>query len=75
MRRALLVVLLAALCLPSAAQAGVPRDFFGVMANGPLDAPTFPLDAESAAMRRDGIGTERMEFAWDLTEPQKGQFD
>ncbi len=75
MRRALLAVLLAVLCLPSAAQAGVPRDFFGVMANGPLDSPTFPLDAESAAMRRDGIGTERMEFAWDLTEPQKGQFD
>src|SRR5215475_8586219 len=75
MRRALLAVVLAAVCLPSAAQAGVPRDFFGVMANGPLDAPTFPLDAESAAMRRDGIGTERIEVAWDLTEPQKGQFD
>jgi hypothetical protein len=75
MRRALLAVLLAALCLPAGAQAGVPRDFFGVMANGPLDQPAFPLDAESAAMRRDGIGSERMEMAWDLTEPQKGQYD
>jgi polysaccharide biosynthesis protein PslG len=75
MRRALLAVLLAVVCLPSAAQAGVPRDFFGVMANGPIDAPTFPLDAQSADMRRDGIGTERIEVAWDLTEPQKGQFD
>jgi polysaccharide biosynthesis protein PslG len=75
MRRALLAVLLAALCLPAAAQAGVPRDFFGVMANGPLDEPTFALDAESAAMRRDGVATERMEVAWDLVEPQKGQYD
>src|SRR5262245_11492691 len=75
MRRALLAMVLAVLCLPSAAQAGVPRDFFGVMGNGPIDAPTFPLDAESTAMRRDGIGTERIEVAWDLTEPQKGQFE
>jgi hypothetical protein len=75
MRRALLAVLLAALCLPAAAQARVPRDFFGVMVNGPLDEPTFPLDAESAAMRHDGIGTERMEVAWDLVEPLKGQYD
>src|SRR5919204_833315 len=75
MRRAVLIALVAALCLPAAAHAGVPRDFFGVMANGPLDQPTFPLDAESAAMRRDGVGSERMEIAWDLVEPQPGQFD
>jgi Beta-galactosidase len=75
MRRAVLLALVAALCLPAAAHAGVPRDFFGVMANGPLDAPGFALDAESAAMRRDGVGTERMEIAWDLVEPQKGQYD
>jgi Beta-galactosidase len=75
MRRAVLIALVAALCLPAVAHAGVPRDFFGVMANGPLDAPAFALDAESAAMRRDGVGTERMEVAWDLVEPQKGQYD
>jgi hypothetical protein len=75
MRRAVLLALVAALCLSAVAHAGVPRDFFGVMANGPLDAPGFALDAESAAMRRDGVGTERMEIAWDLVEPQKGQYD
>jgi Beta-galactosidase len=75
MRRAVLIALVAALCLPAVAHAGVPRDFFGVMANGPLDQPTFPLDAESAAMRRDGVGSERMEVAWDLVEPQPGQYD
>jgi hypothetical protein len=75
MRRALLIALVAALSLPAAAHAGVPRDFFGVMANGPLDQPSFPLDAESAAMRRAGVGTERMEIAWDVVEPQQGQYD
>jgi hypothetical protein len=75
MRRALLAAVLAALCLPAGAAAKVPRDFFGVMANGPLDAPTFALDAESAAMRSAGVGTERMEIAWDLVEPKKGQYD
>jgi hypothetical protein len=75
MRRAVLIALVAALCLPAVAHAGVPRDFFGVMANGALDDPAFPLDAESTTMRHDGVGTERMEIAWDLVEPQRGQYD
>jgi hypothetical protein len=75
MRRALLAAVLGALCLPAGAAAGVPRDFFGVMANGPLDAPGFALDAESAAMRSAGVQSERIEIAWDLVEPQKGQYD
>ena len=75
MRHALLAAVIAALCLPAGAAAAVPRDFFGVMANGPLDAPSFALDAESAAMRSAGVQTERMEIAWDLVEAQKGQYD
>ena len=75
MRRALLAAVIAALCLPAGAEAGVPRDFFGVMANGPLDAPGFALDAESAVMHSAGVQTERMEISWDLVEPQKGQYD
>ena len=75
MRRALIAAVVAALCLPAGAAARVPRDFFGVMANGPLDQPAFALDAESATMRRDGVGTERIEIAWDLVEPQQGQYD
>ena len=75
MRRALLAAVIAALCLPAGAAARVPRDFFGVMANGPLDAPGFALDAESAAMHSAGVQTERMEISWDLVEPQKGQYD
>jgi hypothetical protein len=75
MRRALLAAVLGALFLPAGAAASVPRDFFGVMANGPLDAPGFALDAESAAMRSAGVQSERIEIAWDLVEPQKGQYD
>src|SRR6266545_1896504 len=75
MRRAAVAALLALLLLPAAATAKVPRDFFGVMANGPLDAPSFPLAAESSAMRAAGVGTERMEIAWDLVEPQRGRYD
>jgi hypothetical protein len=75
MRRALLAAVIVALCLPAGAAAGVPPDFFGVMANGPLDEPSFALDAESAAMRSAGVQSERMEIAWDLVEPQKGQYD
>jgi hypothetical protein len=75
MRRAAVTALVAFLLAPAAAAAKVPRDFFGVMANGPLDAPGFALDAESSAMRADGVGTERLEIAWDLVEPQRGQYD
>ena len=75
MARAAVAALIAVLLLAATAAAKVPRDFFGVMANGPLDAPGFPLDAESAAMRSAGVGTERMEIAWDSVEPQPGQYD
>jgi hypothetical protein len=75
MRRAAVAALLVVALLPATAAAGVPRDFFGVMANGPLDAPSFPLDVESSAMRSAGVGTERMEIAWDLVEPQRGRYD
>jgi hypothetical protein len=74
MRRLLLAVLLVALALPAAAGAAVPRDFFGVMANGPLDQPGFDLASESAQMRSSGVGSERMEISWDLAEPSPGQY-
>ncbi len=75
MRRALIAVLLAVLWAPAAAGAAVPRDFFGVMANGPLDQPALDLGAESAQMRAAGVRTERMEISWDLAEPAQGQLD
>ncbi|MDP9345720.1 MAG: hypothetical protein M3P44_08345 [Actinomycetota bacterium] len=74
-RRALIAALLAVLALPAAAGAAVPRDFFGVMANGPLDQLDFDLASESARMRAAGVGTERMEISWDLAEPARGRYE
>jgi Beta-galactosidase len=53
----------------------VPKGFFGVMVNGVLDEPAVDLGAESARMVRDGVQSERFEIAWDLVEPQRGQYD
>jgi hypothetical protein len=75
MRRALPAALLVALLLPCTAAAALPRDFFGVMANGPLDAPGFDLGAQARAMEADGVGSERLEIAWDTVEPRPGTYD
>jgi hypothetical protein len=74
-RRALLVATVACLLAPAPAAARVPRDFFGVMVNGLLDAPNAPLNAQAAAMRRDGVTTMRIDIPWDVAEPSPGQFD
>jgi Beta-galactosidase len=78
LRRALMVavaVVAALAAVAPAARAQVPRSFFGVMVNGPLDAPSFDLDAEAAVMRRAGVGTIRFEVSWDLAEPQPGRYE
>jgi hypothetical protein len=53
----------------------VPRGFFGVNVNGPLDEPAFDLDAEAATMHANGVRSWRVEFSWDLLEPEPGRFD
>jgi hypothetical protein len=58
-----------------ATSARAPKGFFGVMVNGVLDEPTVDLGAESTRMARDGVQSERFEIAWDLVEPQRGQYD
>ena len=76
-RRLLPLVALLALALgaPAAAQAAPPRGFFGVMVNGPVQAPGFDLAAEARTMRAAGVESWRTEFAWDQLEPQRGQYD
>jgi Beta-galactosidase len=59
---------------PSSAGAATPKDFFGVMVNGPLDNPLVDLDAQAAKMKAAGVETWRVEMAWDLIEPSSGQF-
>jgi polysaccharide biosynthesis protein PslG len=75
MCRRVVVALFVLLCLPAAASARVPRDFFGVMANAALETPGVSLAAENRRMHQAGIGTERFEVAWDLVEPERGQYE
>jgi hypothetical protein len=74
---AFLVISAALLLAPAAApaHAAAPKGFFGVMVNGPLDTPSVDLDAQAADMRAAGVGSWRVEFAWDLIEPSPGQYD
>jgi hypothetical protein len=67
--------LLFAPAVASSAHAAVPKGFFGVMVNGPLDDPGVDLDAQAAAMKADGVRAWRVEMAWDLVEPAQGQFN
>jgi hypothetical protein len=59
----------------SAGAATVPKGFFGVMVNGPLDDATVDLDAQAAAMKASGVQSWRVEMSWDLVEPAPGAFD
>ncbi|HEY6762987.1 MAG TPA: hypothetical protein VI318_26030 [Baekduia sp.] len=67
--------LLLAPSVASSAHAATPPGFFGVMVNGPLDDPAVDLDAQAATMKSDGVQSWRVEMAWDLVEPSRGQFD
>ena len=66
--------LLFAPALAPAADAAVPKGFFGVMVNGPLDDPAVDLDAQAVRMKASGVQSWRVEMAWDLIEPAPGQF-
>lgn len=68
-------LLLVPAAAPSSAGAAVPKDFFGVMVNGPLDSTAVDLDRQAADMRAAGVRTWRVEMAWDLIEPTPGSFD
>jgi hypothetical protein len=65
-RRLAPLALLILAMLPAAASAqGLPKDFFGMMANGPLDSPKTDLMAEDAVMRAAGVESQRIPFDWD----------
>ena len=79
-RRPALAVLLCALAaaLGAAAPAGaaVPREWFGVMADGPLLRDSrVDLDAEMRIMRQTGVGSIRVAVYWSDIERTQGQFD
>jgi hypothetical protein len=66
--------LLLAPAFASSADAATPKGFFGVMVNGPLDDPSVDLDAQAVQMKAAGVQSWRVEMAWDLIEPTRGQF-
>jgi hypothetical protein len=69
----LLTTLAAALAVAGPAQARVPAGFFGVMADGPLLAPTTDLAHEAKLMHGAGVGSVRVAFYWSEMQPQAGQ--
>ena len=72
----LLCALAAALAGAAPAGAAVPREWFGVMAVGPLlHDSRVDLNAEMEEMRRTGVGSIRVAVYWSDIERRKGQFD
>ena len=69
------LVLLVLLALPGSASA-LPREFFGVMVDGPLISPDVSVDlgAEARLMRSSGVGVARLAMYWDGIEPRRGEF-
>ena len=60
----------------AAAGRGVPREWFGVMADGPLlHDPSVDLDSEMAVMRDTGVGSIRVAVYWSDIESTRGQYD
>ena len=54
----------------------MPKNFFGMMANGPLDSPATDLMAEAAVMRAAGVDSQRVPINWDRIQPtQDGPLD
>ena len=69
--RALLAALIAALAVAAApASAATPREFFGVMADGPLLGAGVDLGRETRLIRGTGAGTIRVAFYWRDLQPQ-----
>jgi hypothetical protein len=60
-----LALLLLALLPATASAQRLPKDFFGMMANGPLDSPKTDLMAEGVVMRAAGVESQRVPFNWD----------
>ena len=59
----------AAVFTAPAQAAKLPSTFFGVTANGPLDAVGVDLAKEGAVMRASGVGTIRLPVQWPQLQP------
>jgi hypothetical protein len=64
-----LAVLLTGLVTASAAQAKVPKDFFGSTEGGTTSSADYEL------MHDINVGSRRLSINWKITEPQRGTFN
>ena len=67
-RLAPLALLILALCPAAASAQALPKNFFGMMVNGPLDSPKADLMAEDGVMHAAGVESQRVPFNWDLIQ-------
>ncbi|HEX2084679.1 MAG TPA: hypothetical protein VHF89_03275 [Solirubrobacteraceae bacterium] len=75
LRRLRTTLLAAALALSVAgvASAATPREFFGVMVDGPALDPDRSLAAETRLMASSGVGSVRVAFYWRSMQPREGE--
>jgi hypothetical protein len=69
----LLLGLLVTLVTAAPASAATPREFFGVMVDGPALSERLDLQAETRLMARSGVGTIRVAFYWRRMQPREGE--
>ncbi len=62
-------LLLTFLLLPAAADAKVPKEFFGVMIDGPATETPGVLEREAPRMRARGVDTVRFAIDWASAQP------
>ena len=72
---ATLLTALAALVLAAPAGAATPREFFGVMVDGPALGPDVNLRSETRLMASSGVGSVRAAFYWRDMQPVEGPID
>ena len=74
MRSALRLALacLFALALAAPATAAAPREFFGVMLDGPALGPGIDLGTETRLMASSGVGSVRVAFYWRQMQAAEG---
>jgi hypothetical protein len=68
--RLLLAALLAAFSLTSSASAAVPKEWLGVVADGPLTEPGAQMSGEFDLMAKSGVGLIRTAVYWRDIQPQ-----
>ena len=64
-----------ALCLAAPAGAALPRDFFGVMLDGPALGDDVDLGSETRLMSSSGVRSVRVAFYWWSMQPEPGPID